>query len=165
MPEDGLVCQDMPAADGWEMECWPRMTVPSSSSAPSVMRSSVQMAGSTCEPSGMRATLEKRKMAASSERKKSRAPAKKKFPAALRSWPLIRSFHSLPMRQRYWTLSQMSSVMTYPCASSLGCIRWVIRCRHMQHQQLETCGGCCRAHCNDGVAWHWHCAQQIRFLQ
>jgi hypothetical protein len=35
---------------------WPRMTVPSSSSAPSVMTSSVQMAGSTVEPSGMRAT-------------------------------------------------------------------------------------------------------------
>jgi hypothetical protein len=45
------------------------------------MRSSVQMAGSTREPSGMCATLLNRKMAASSDLKNSRAPAKKKFPA------------------------------------------------------------------------------------
>ena len=52
------------------------------SSAPSVMRSSVQMAGSTIEPSGMRATRENRKMAASRDWKKMRAPAKKKLPEA-----------------------------------------------------------------------------------
>lgn len=57
------------------------MMVPLAISAPSVMRSSVQMAGSTREPSGMRATRLNRKMAASSERKNRRAPAKKKLPA------------------------------------------------------------------------------------
>ncbi len=57
------------------------MMVPFAISAPSVMRSSVQMAGSTREPSGMRATRLNRKIAASSERKNSRAPAKKKLPA------------------------------------------------------------------------------------
>ena len=45
------------------------------------MRSSVQMAGSTSEPSGIRATRENRKMAASREWKNMRAPAKKKLPA------------------------------------------------------------------------------------
>lgn len=51
------------------------------SSAPKVMIPSVQMAGSTEEPSGMRATRENRKTAASSDRRNRRAPAKKKLPA------------------------------------------------------------------------------------
>jgi hypothetical protein len=38
------------------------------------------MAGSTVEPSGMRATRLNRKMALSMDRKKVRAPAKKKLP-------------------------------------------------------------------------------------
>lgn len=65
---------------GWLMQFWPLMTAPFSSSAPSVMTSSVTMAGSTVEPSGMRATRLNRKMALSMDRKKVRAPAKKKLP-------------------------------------------------------------------------------------
>jgi hypothetical protein len=59
----------------------PRSRSPLASSAPSVMRSSVEMAGMTVESEGSRATRLKRKIAASSDRKKVRAPAKKKFPA------------------------------------------------------------------------------------
>lgn len=53
------------------------------SSAPRVMTLSVQMAGMTREPSGMRATRLKRKIAASRDRRNTRAPAKKKLPASL----------------------------------------------------------------------------------
>ena len=55
--------------------------VPFASSAPKVMLPSVRMTGSTRLPSGMRATLLKRKIADSKDLKKSRAPAKKKLPA------------------------------------------------------------------------------------
>lgn len=68
-------------AEGWEMAFCPRMRVPSASWAPSTMRSSVRMAGSTRLPSGMQATRANMKMAASRERRNKRAPAKKKFPA------------------------------------------------------------------------------------
>ncbi len=70
-----------PGAAGWLISFWPRMTAELASSAPRVMRSSVQMAGSTRDPSGMRATRLNRNIAASNERKNSRAPAKKKLPA------------------------------------------------------------------------------------
>ena len=57
------------------------MIVPFASSAPSVMFPSVRITGSTRLPSGMRATLLKRKMADSNDLKNNRAPAKKKLPA------------------------------------------------------------------------------------
>ena len=66
------------------------MMEPSSKTAPSVMRSSVEMTGITELPSGMRATRENRKMAASRLLKKVRAPAKKKFPATVQQ-PLASS--------------------------------------------------------------------------
>ena len=57
------------------------MTRPLLRTAPSVMRSSVEMTGMTELPSGIRATREKRNMAASKLLKKVLAPAKKKLPA------------------------------------------------------------------------------------
>lgn len=58
----------------------PRNRVPSFSSAPNSNLSSEITAGSTREPDGIPATLEKRKIAADREPKKVRAPAKKKLP-------------------------------------------------------------------------------------
>ncbi len=57
------------------------MTRPLLRTAPRVMRSSVEMTGMTELPSGMRATLENKKIAASKLLKKVLAPAKKKLPA------------------------------------------------------------------------------------
>ena len=57
------------------------MTRPLLRTAPRVMRSSVEITGITELPSGIRATLEKRKIAASRLLKKVLAPAKKKLPA------------------------------------------------------------------------------------
>ena len=77
----------LPSEDGrGGCEIWfcPRRRPPLLSSAPKVIRSSVEMAGITAEPSGRRATREKRKMAASRELKKVRAPAKKKLPGGRR---------------------------------------------------------------------------------
>ena len=55
--------------------------LPSANSAPKVMLPSVRMTGKTKLPSGIRATLLKRKIADSRDLKKSLAPAKKKLPA------------------------------------------------------------------------------------
>ena len=70
-----------PATEGCEIWFWPLMTRPLLRTAPRVMRSSVEMTGITELPSGMRATLENRKIAASKLLKKVLAPAKKKLPA------------------------------------------------------------------------------------
>ena len=59
---------------------------PTSSSAPSVSRSLVQMQGSTRLSAGMCDTREKRKTAASRDRKKERAPEKKKLPTLGEGW-------------------------------------------------------------------------------
>ena len=63
------------------MTFWPRRRLPSASSAPSVILSSVLMAGITADPKGRRATLENKNIAASRDLKNVLAPAKKKFPA------------------------------------------------------------------------------------
>ena len=62
------------------MACCPTMTFPFSSSAASLMRSSVQIAGRTIDPSGMRATRVNMNIAASNDLRNVLAPAKKKFP-------------------------------------------------------------------------------------
>ena len=65
---------------GCDISFCPTNTEPSANSAAKVILSSVQIAGRTRDPSGIRATRENRKIAASKERKNVRAPAKKKFP-------------------------------------------------------------------------------------
>lgn len=72
-----------PAIVGWDIWFCPLMTKPLLRTAPRVIRSSVEMTGITELPCGMRATLEKRKIAASKLWKKVLAPAKKKLPASV----------------------------------------------------------------------------------
>ena len=76
-----IIVRESPAIVGCEIWFCPLLTVPLLRTAPRVMRSSVEMTGMTALPCGMRATLEKRKMAASKLWKKVLAPAKKKLPA------------------------------------------------------------------------------------
>mmetsp|Transcript_32403 Transcript_32403/g.103112 ORF Transcript_32403/g.103112 Transcript_32403/m.103112 type:complete len:217 (-) Transcript_32403:502-1152(-) len=79
-PSTSAASASGPHGGGCEMLFCPLMMVPSSSCAPSVMRSSVQMHGSTSDAGGMPLTRENMKMAESIDPKKVRAPAKKKFP-------------------------------------------------------------------------------------
>lgn len=70
-------------SDGCEIWFCPLMIAPLASSAPKVMLPSVRMTGKTRLPSGILATLLKRKIADSKDLKNSLAPAKKKFPTAM----------------------------------------------------------------------------------
>ena len=99
------------------------MTEPLSKTAPSVIRSSVEITGMTELPSGMRATRENRKMAASKLLKKVRAPAKKKFPARA---------------QNFRIPEQPGLTGTYAsCASS--CCTHVIKCCGHQNMLVICC--------------------------